>query len=240
MDNINWFDKQSDRSLIKRIQGLLFRKNANSNCLKVPDILGACSGIFLKGKIVKSILFSTDMAIIENCNADAILAVYPFAPSAALIKDIVRFARRPVICGIGGGLTKGKKSLEMALHAEDCGASGIIVNQPFPEKDISLIKQRIQIPFIVTIANKAINLKNKINAGVDIFNISAGAQTPDMIREVVNTYRIPIIATGGRTLNSINDAAIAGAYSVVLTPPSTSDIFKKIMTRYRNGLKYSS
>lgn len=238
MNSSNWFDKQPNRTLLKRIQEMISGKNANTAHLHVPNILSACSGIFLKGKIVRSILFSTDMAIIENCNADAVLAVYPFSPSATLIKDIIRFARRPVICGIGGGLTKGRKSLEMALHAEACGASAIIVNQPFPEKDIALIKKRIRIPFIATIANSAINLKNKINAGVDIINISAGAQTPDMIREVVQTYRIPIIATGGRTLNSINDVAIAGAYSVVLTPPSTSDIFKKIMTRYRNGLKY--
>lgn len=169
MDNTNWFDQKANRSVIARIKGCIPGKKAATTRISVPEVSGACSGIFLKGRLVNSILFSTDMAIIENCNADAILAVYLFSPSAAIIRDIVRFARTPVICGIGGGLTKGSKSLEMVLHVEDCGASGLIVNQPFSEKDIELIKKRIQIPFIVTVANQAINLKNKIDAGVDIY-----------------------------------------------------------------------
>ena len=34
------------------------------------------------GKRIKSLLFSTDVAIIKNTNADAVIAVYPFYPSA--------------------------------------------------------------------------------------------------------------------------------------------------------------
>ena len=45
-----------------------------------PYCISECSGIRIFGKRIKSIAFSTDVAIIKNINADAIIAVYPFTP----------------------------------------------------------------------------------------------------------------------------------------------------------------
>ena len=43
--------------------------------LRVPEVVYQCSGIMVFGKRIKSLVFSTDLSIIKNVNADAIIAV---------------------------------------------------------------------------------------------------------------------------------------------------------------------
>ena len=50
------------------------------NILKMPDCIRQASGIVIYGRRIKSIVFTTDLAIIRNCDADAVFAVYPFTP----------------------------------------------------------------------------------------------------------------------------------------------------------------
>jgi hypothetical protein len=58
------------------------------NIIEVPRVISMASGIRILGKRIKSILFSTDVAIIKNVNADAIIAVYPFTPQPAISQAI--------------------------------------------------------------------------------------------------------------------------------------------------------
>ena len=50
------------------------------NILKMPQEVYAASGIVINGRRLKSFVFTTDLAIIRNCDADAVFAVYPFTP----------------------------------------------------------------------------------------------------------------------------------------------------------------
>ena len=79
-----------------------------------PYCISECSGIRIFGKRIKSIAFSTDVAIIKNINADAIIAVYPFTPQAAISQSIISISDVPVFVGVGGGLTGGKRSVLLA------------------------------------------------------------------------------------------------------------------------------
>ena len=67
------------------------------------------SGIVINGKRIKSLLFSTDVAVISNCNADAVIAVYPFTPTMQITNSIIDVAQRPVFAGVGGGTTAGPR-----------------------------------------------------------------------------------------------------------------------------------
>ena len=58
--------------------------------LRVPDVIDACSGIMVFGKRIKSLVFSTDLSIIRNVNADAVFAVYPFTPQPLFAGDLFR------------------------------------------------------------------------------------------------------------------------------------------------------
>ena len=50
-----------------------------SHMITIPACIAECSGIRVFGRRIKSLAFTTDVAIIRNINADAIIAVYPSA-----------------------------------------------------------------------------------------------------------------------------------------------------------------
>lgn len=79
--------------------------------LKMPEAVYEASGIVVNGRRLKSFVFSTDLAIIRNCNADAVFAVYPFTPKQAISEAIIKAAYVPVFCGVGGGTTKGVRTV---------------------------------------------------------------------------------------------------------------------------------
>jgi 2-keto-3-deoxy-6-phosphogluconate aldolase len=216
----------------------LFRRNKTINkALSTPEMISKnCRGLQLGNENLKSFLFSTDMALIENNDADAILAVYPFPPSPKIIKTLIDFAGKPIVCGVGGGTTKGKKSVEMAIYAEQAGASGIIVNIPFENKDIKKIREKIAIPIVATVASSDYDfLKGKIDAGVNVFHVSGGAHTAKIVKEITAKFPdFPIMATGGKSLHNIEESINSGSRAIVLSPPSNKDLFKTVMDKYRN------
>ena len=66
----------------------------------VPECIRNASGIVINGKRIKSLLFSTDVAVISNCNADAVIAVYPFTPTMQITNSIIDVAQRPVFAAL--------------------------------------------------------------------------------------------------------------------------------------------
>ena len=52
-----------------------------------------------------------------------------------------------------------------------------------------------------------------------------------LIRE--KNPQVPIIASGGKTGESIRQTIAAGANAITFTPPSTQELFKEMMERYR-------
>lgn len=57
--------------------------------LKIPEAVFQASGIIINGRRIKSFVFTTDLAIIRNCDADAVFAVYPFTPQQAISDAIL-------------------------------------------------------------------------------------------------------------------------------------------------------
>ncbi len=121
---------------VPEIKGIL-----RSHVIEVPSCIRDCSGIKIFGKRIKSLLFTTDVAIIRNTNADAIIAVYPFTPQPLITSALVMAADVPVFCGVGGGITQGKRVVNLALDAEFKGAMGVVVNSPTSNEVVSKIKR---------------------------------------------------------------------------------------------------
>ena len=95
-----------------------FESRLRTNIVTVPEVIDQCSGIRVFGQLLKSFLFSTDVAIIRNTNANAIIAVYPFTPQPLITAALILASDKPIFCGVVGGLTTGRRSVELALHAE--------------------------------------------------------------------------------------------------------------------------
>ncbi|RBP57961.1 hypothetical protein DES36_12633 [Alkalibaculum bacchi] len=208
--------------------------NLRKNIITVPEIISKVSGIKIFGKRIKSILFTTDVAIIKNCNANAIIAVYPFTPQPIISHSIILASDVPVFCGVGGGTTIGKRVVNLAMDAEFQGAMGVVLNAPTPNRVVRMVKDRIDIPIILTVVSINTDFKERIEAGATIFNVSAGSHTPDVVKRIREEFPFfPIIATGGPNDESILKTIEAGANAITYTPPSTSSIFKKMMNDYR-------
>lgn len=204
--------------------------------LKVPEPIAECSGIKVFGRLIKSVLFSTDVSIIRNTNADAIIAVYPFTPQPVITQAIMTSADIPVFAGVGGGLTQGKRVVNLALHAEFQGAIGVVVNAPTKNENIKRLHQTIDIPIILTVVSDEDDIEKRLEAGVSILNVSAAANTAKLVKKIRKAFpEVPIIATGGPNDESIIETIRAGANAITWTPPSSGEVFKDIMEAYRKN-----
>ncbi|MDU5107726.1 hydrolase [Clostridium sp.] len=205
-----------------------------SHVIEVPSCIRDCSGIKIFGKRIKSLLFTTDVAIIKNTNADAIIAVYPFTPQPIITQALVMAADVPVFCGVGGGITQGKRVVNLALDAEFKGAMGVVVNAPTSNEIISNVKEIIDIPVIVTIVSECENIAERIEAGATILNVSGGKNTPNIVKKIREEFpNFPIIATGGPTNESIMRTIEAGANAITYTPPPSGEVMGNLMDKYR-------
>lgn len=210
-------------------------KLRSHHIVTMPDEIYAASGIVIMGRRIKSLIFSTDIAIIRNCNADAVLAVYPFTPQQIIADAIVSTSSLPVFCGVGGGTTTGARVVILAKDAEAFGAMAVVVNAPTTNDVIAQIADIIDIPIVVTVLDENTDIDARLEAGATIFNVSAAARTPEVVRILRERYPdLPIIATGGPSQESIRETVAAGANAISFTPPTAEELFHGLMTRYRN------
>lgn len=211
-----------------------FEGNLRKHMLKVPESIREASGIKIFGKLLKSFVFTTDVSVIRNVNADAVIAVYPFTPQPIITQAIMLSADIPVFCGIGGGITMGKRVINNALNAEFQGAMGVVVNAPTPDDVIALLCETVDLPVVVTAVSDG-DVSQRVEAGASIINVSGGAHTARIVASIREQYpKLPIIATGGPTNESILETIRAGANAITWTPPSSAEILAGIMRRYRS------
>lgn len=204
--------------------------------INIPEAIYESKGIKIFGRRIKSIVFSTDVSIIRNCNADAVIAVYPFTPQPVITQAVMMAADCPVFAGVGGGLTKGERVINLARHAEYQGATGVVVNAPTSDETIRELKRIIDLPIVVTVVKDDDDIAARLKAGAQILNVSAAARTPELVRKIREDFPdVPIMATGGPTEASIKATIAAGADAITWTPPSNGEVFRDIMEAYRKG-----
>ena len=202
--------------------------------LRMPEACYAASGIIINGRRIKTFVFTTDLAIIRNCDADAVFAVYPFTPQQAISEAIIKHAYIPVFCGVGGGTTRGLRTIGLAKDVESQGAMGVIMNAPITNLNLAAVAAAVDIPVIITVTRPDTDIDARLNAGASILNVACAAQTPDIVASIRARYPdVPMIASGGPTGESIRRTIQAGANAVTYTPPSTAELFKRMMEGYR-------
>ena len=208
------------------------------NILRMPREVYSASGIVINGRRIKSFVFTTDLAIIRNCDADAVLAVYPFTPQQCISDAIIKASYIPVFCGVGGGTTKGPRTVSLAKDVESQGAMGVVLNAPISNPNLTEVAKAVDIPVIITVTREDTDIQARIDAGASIINVACAQKTPELVR----TFRaqfpaLPIIAAGGGTPESIMATVSAGANAITYTPPSTQELFKSIMDKHRTTLQ---
>ncbi len=213
-----------------------YEGNLRSHMITIPRCVSECSGIRIFGRRIKSLAFTTDVAIIRNINADAIIAVYPFTPQPAITRAVMGAADMPVLVGVGGGVTRGARVVGLAVDAEREGAFGVVVNAPTENEVVSALKDVLEIPVVVTVVSARTDVAARLRAGADILNVSGAAKTPEIVAKIRREFpRVPIIATGGPTEETIRATVAAGANAITYTPPTNGALFAQSMERYREA-----
>ena len=189
------------------------------NILKIPPEVYSASGIVINGRRIKSFVFTADLAIIRNCDADAVFAVYPFTPQQAISDAIIKASYIPVFCGVGGGTTKGIRTVSLAKDVECQGAMGVVLNAPISDLNLLAVAKAVDIPVIITVTKEDTDIEARLRAGASILNVAAGPRTPDVVR-------------------SIRETIAAGANAITFTPPSTQELFKEMIGSHMLKLSY--
>lgn len=211
-----------------------FESRLRHNILRMPAEIAHASGIVVNGRRIRSLIASTDVALIHNCDADAVFAVYPFTAHRSISSAIIRMASIPVFCGVGGGITRGMRSVYLASDAESQGAMGVVLNTAFPNSDLRRVARMVDIPVVVTIVNDRDSVGARVRNGASIVNVAGGRETPELVAKIRKEFpHLPIMASGGKTGESIAATIAAGANAIVYTPPSMSDLFGPLMEGYR-------
>ena len=211
-----------------------FEPKLRHNILKMPEEIRTASGISIFGRRIKSLVFTTDIAIIRNCDADAVFAVYPFTPQQAISDAIIKAAYVPVFCGVGGGTTKGLRTVSLAKDVEMQGAMGVVLNAPISNANLLAVSAAVDIPTVITVVSEETDISRRILSGADILNVAGAAKTPDIVRKIRQEFPdVPIIATGGNEPELILKTIEAGANAITYTPPTPAVLFKNMMERYR-------
>ncbi len=144
----------------------------------------------------------------------------------------------PVFSGVGGGITGGARVVSLAMDAEALGATGVVVNAPTSNDSIRRLKEVIDIPVVVTVARMDTDIAARLEAGADILNVSSAQNTPELVARIRRDFpKVPIIATGGPTEETIRQTIAAGANAITYTPPTCAELFKELMIRYRGENK---
>lgn len=207
----------------------------SANKFHIPDVIAESPGIQVGNHLVHSILLSTDLAYIQNLEADSIMTVNPFNKSNELDKVIVDFASKPVFCDIGGGLLREEQTIKLAKGAFDVGAAGVVITKPTAPEIIKNIRAEIDGTLIYTIMFDAEPIQDLLDAGVDIFNISTGEITVDTVAKIRDRFpEMKIMASGGPHDSSIRETIKAGADAIVFNPPTATEILRTVFDEYRS------
>ena len=202
--------------------------------LRIPQAVYKATGIVVNGRRIKSFVFTTDLAIIRNCDADAVFAVYPFTPQQAISDAIIKASYIPVFCGVGGGTTRGMRTVSLAKDVESQGAMGVVLNAPITNLNLRAVAMAVDIPVIITVTKEDTDIAARLANGASILNVACALQTPRVVAKIRADFPdVPIIATGGRTEESIAETIAAGANAITYTPPRPAELFKAMMEKYR-------
>lgn len=215
-----------------------YRSHYRAELVHVPDSIRRSSGIIINSRRYKSFLFSSDVATIMYSDADAILAVYPYSPHPAIIKALSTASPVPLVAGVGGGVTQGKRSAEIARFADAFGCLAVVLNAAVDPYTVRMVNDSVDIPIIYSVISRHQQIDQHIEAGVSILNISGGKATAEITRIFRERYpNIPIIATGGKTDEQILATIEAGANAISYTPKTTQQVFQENMEKYRMEMR---
>lgn len=121
--------------------------------------------------------------------------------------------------------TKGLHTVSLAKDVECQGAMGVVLNTPISDLNLLAVSKAVDIPVIITITIEDTDVRARLDAGASILNVACGTKKPDVVKKMRASYsNVPIIATGGKTNETVQTVIEAGVNAITYTPPSTQEL----------------
>ena len=145
-----------------------------------------------------------------------------------------------VVAGMKDGRAEGAFNIR-----KDSGCAGrvntenvtITTKTDKPGIDIRFVpgcKDTCHIPVIITVTKADTDIRARLESGASILNVACSTDTPRIVKKIRDAFPdVPIIASGGKTGESISATIAAGANAITYTPPSPAILFKEMMEKYR-------
>ena len=70
-----------------------------------------------------------------------------------------------MFCGVGGGTTKGLRTVGLAKDVESQGAMGVVLNAPISDLNLLAVARAVDIPVIITVTREDTDVAARIAAG---------------------------------------------------------------------------
>ena len=140
---------------------------------------------------------------------------------------------------LAGGTTQGVRTINLAKDVESQGAIGVVLNAPISNEDLDAIAQVVDIPVVITVVSKETDIAKRLNSGAAIINVAGGTDTPSIVRHIRSQFpNIPIIASGGKTEESVLETIEAEANAITYTPPTIMELLRERWKNTEITIKY--
>ncbi|MEE1411257.1 MAG: hypothetical protein U0J83_04480 [Bulleidia sp.] len=112
----------------------------------------------------------------------------------------------------------------------------VVLNALISDLNLLAVSKAVDIPVIVTVTKEDTDIRARLEAVASVLNIACGHRTCDVVRKIRADYpRVPLIASGGNTEETVLDTIRSGVNAITYTPPFVQDMFKQLMATYREG-----
>ena len=143
----------------------VYEGELRKHSIQVPRCISECSGIRIFGRRIKSLVFSTDVAIIKNINADAVIAVYPFTPQPAITQPFCRCRRCRCLPGWGVASPMGRGRPASPPMPSIRGPLGWCATPSSPRRPSGPSKRRWRSPLVYTVVSEQADVAGEAGGG---------------------------------------------------------------------------
>lgn len=89
---------------------------------------------------------------------------------------------------------------------------GVVLNSPISDLNLLAVSRVVDIPVIITVTKADTDIRARLESGASILNVACSTDTPRIVKKIRDAFPdVPIIASGGKTGESISATIAAGA-----------------------------
>ena len=165
----------------------VYNGTLRNHSIRLPHCIRECSGIRIFGMRIKSIAFTTDVAIIKNINADAVIAVYPFTPQPPISDEVISRIKQVVDIPVIATIVSERMDIRSRMEA---GADFLNVSGAAATPQIvrSIRMQFPDVPILATGGPNDETILKTIRAGANAITYSPPSNG-ELFADIMQKYR---------------------------------------------------